>query len=235
MHTRCASAPDPTVGEVIRLHRGHAPAPTLAPATSTIEVYADIACPFAHVGLRSLTAERDARAPEVALRVRSWPLEWVNNGAHDPDHASFVVDALRASVAPDLFAGFDPATYPCSTISALGLVSVAYLEGDDVGGKMSLALRDAVFEQGRALDDPNELRAIAHEFGLEVPAPALAVAVVRTDWERGRSRHVQGSPHFFLGERSWFCPSLRIGRGANGFDITVDRAGLEDFLTAALG
>ena len=45
----------------------------------TIEVFADVLCPFTHVGLRAV-AEQRARAgrDDVVIRVRAWPLELVN-------------------------------------------------------------------------------------------------------------------------------------------------------------
>ena len=43
-----------------------------------IEVWADVWCPFAHIGIRRLVEERDRRGSEVHLRVRAWPLELVN-------------------------------------------------------------------------------------------------------------------------------------------------------------
>ncbi len=198
----------------------------------SIEVYADISCPFAYVGLRRLLAQRDARAAHMVLRIRAWPLEWVNDQPHDPDLTARSVAALRASVAPDLFAGFDPGTYPRTTIPALGLVAVAYRAGIDVGERVSLAVREAVFEHGRAIDRAPELDAIAGEFGLERPDAALTDALVLEDWERGRARHVQGSPHFFMGDRDWFCPSLRVHHGDAGFDVSVDTTALDAFLGA---
>ncbi|MFZ4518319.1 MAG: disulfide bond formation protein DsbA, partial [Microthrixaceae bacterium] len=71
----------------------------------TIEVFADVSCPFAHVGLRRVVQERDRRGrTDVVLRVRAWPLEVVNGEALDGPHVAEKVDALRAQVAPDLFA-----------------------------------------------------------------------------------------------------------------------------------
>ena len=47
--------------------------------TTTIEVYADISCPFTHIGLRTILRRRNELGrDDVSVRVRSWPLEPVN-------------------------------------------------------------------------------------------------------------------------------------------------------------
>jgi predicted DsbA family dithiol-disulfide isomerase len=198
-----------------------------------IEVYADIVCPFTHVGLRRLVAARDARGSHAPIRVRSWPLEWVNGAPVAADLVAAEITALRTAVAPDLFGGFDPARFPRTTIPALGLAVAAYRLGDVVGEEVSLRLRHALFEEGRDLTDPEELRAIGLESGVEPLAGPPAEAAVRSDWERGRARNVQGSPHFFVGERDWFCPSLRIRHEGSAFDVSVDRDALDDFYATA--
>jgi hypothetical protein len=41
-----------------------------------IEVFADVVCPFTHVGLRRLVAyRRQKHREDIAIRVRAWPLE----------------------------------------------------------------------------------------------------------------------------------------------------------------
>ena len=50
-----------------------------------IEVFADVWCPFAHIGLRTVVAELHARKrDDVDLVVRAWPLELVNGVPMDP-------------------------------------------------------------------------------------------------------------------------------------------------------
>ena len=197
-------------------------------------MFADISCPFTHAGLRRLVAAREGRGSHVPIRVRAWPLEWVNGRPLDPDDVAAEVAALRRAVVPDLFAGFDPAALPRTTIPALGLAAAAYQLGDDAGEGVSLRLREALFEEGRDLTDPVELRAIGLEFGVEpLPGPA-AEAAVRADWELGRTRNVRGSPHFFVGTRDWFCPSLRVSHVGSAFDVSLDSAALDDFYAIAL-
>jgi predicted DsbA family dithiol-disulfide isomerase len=203
--------------------------------TMRVEVYADISCPFTHVGLRRFIAARDARGSNARIRVRAWPLEWVNGRQLAPDHAAAEIAGLRVRVAPRLFAGFDPRRFPSTTIPALGLAAAAYQAGDDVGERLSLRVRDALFEEGRDLTDEAELRAIGREFGVEPLAEHAAEAAVRADWDRGRARNVRGSPHFFVGSRDWFCPSLRIRHKGTKFDISIDSEALDAFYAAVLG
>jgi predicted DsbA family dithiol-disulfide isomerase len=200
-----------------------------------IEVFADIWCPFTHVGLRRLVAARHAKGSHVPVRVRAWPLEWVNGRPLTSDLVAAEIAALRSSVAPELFAGFDPAHFPQTTIPALGLAAAAYRLGDDVGERVSLRVRDALFEEGRDITDLTELRAIGREFGVKPLVGAAAEAVVRADWELGRARNVRGSPHFFVGNRDWFCPSLRVRHEGTDFDVSLDSVALDDFYATALG
>ena len=199
-----------------------------------IEVYADVVCPFTHVGLQRLVAARDARHPGLVIRVRAWPLEWVNAAPVEAETVAAEIAALRADVAPELFAGFDRAHFPATTIPALGLAAAAYRIDPHVGEATSLSLRRALFEEGRDLTDPAELRAIGLACGVEPLAGPEAVAAVRLDWERGRARNVQGSPHFFVGDHDWFCPSLRIRHVGDAFDVSVDAAALDEFYAIAL-
>ena len=81
---------------------------------SRIEVFADIMCPFTHVGLRRLVETRAAAGKSTALRVRAWPLEWINGAPLAADLVGREIEALRTSVAPELFAGFDADTLPAN-------------------------------------------------------------------------------------------------------------------------
>ena len=82
-----------------------------------VEVYADIVCPFTHVGLRRLFALRDEmKRRDVAIRVRAWPLEIVNDEPLGRELLEEEIEELRASVARDLFNGFDPSRFPMSSL-----------------------------------------------------------------------------------------------------------------------
>jgi predicted DsbA family dithiol-disulfide isomerase len=199
-------------------------------AVRVIEVFADVWCPFTHVGLRRLVERRDVLGRhDVWLHVRAWPLELVNGTALDADFVAEEVAELQAQVAPELFGGFDPATFPSSSLPALALAARSYRSGADQGERVSLALRHALFEEGRDIGDEDVLQAIATANRVDLPRPRDDSAV-RTDWKEGVRRHVIGSPHFFVDGRGFFCPSLDISRVDGRLRIAVDRPALTAFL-----
>jgi predicted DsbA family dithiol-disulfide isomerase len=200
-----------------------------------VEVFADVCCPFTHVGLRRFVQRRHERGADgVRLRVRAWPLELVNGEPLDAELVAEEVDELRAQVAADLFAGFDAGRFPRSSIDAMALAGAAYRLGDDVGERISLALRDAVFEQGRDVSDPAVLGAIAAEHGVDVPGADGRVRVV-DEWHEGQRRGVVGSPNFFVDDRGWFCPGLEIERVDGRLQIGADSAEFREFLDRCFG
>lgn len=186
-----------------------------SPVTS-IDVYADILCPFAHLGLRSVVRRRNELGRgAVVVRVRAWPLELVNGKPVDARTTAEHADALRTQVASDLFAHFDPDHFPESSLPALALAAAAYRRGDTTGEAVSLALRDALFEEGRDISDPDVLASVANAHGVGRRVADDDDAVQR-EWQEGTSRGVEGSPHFFCGQVEAFCPSLDIAKDGDG-------------------
>jgi predicted DsbA family dithiol-disulfide isomerase len=200
-----------------------------------IEVFADIMCPFTHVGLRRLIAARDAAGVAAGVRVRAWPLEWINGAPLAAELVGREVRALQEGVAPELFAGFDAGRFPTTSIPGFGLADAAYSVGDAVGEAVSVALRDALFEDGLDVSDERVLTGIAARFGIARPDPAVVAVAVRSDWHTGRTRGVLGSPHFFVADRDWFCPSLVIEHEGDDLVARVADEQMRDFYGAALG
>lgn len=206
------------------------PAAPSAAAAPVIEVFADIWCPFTHVGLRMVAAHRDRVRPDAVIVVRAWPLELVNGAPMDPDKTCTNAGALRAEAAPELFGGLDPEQFPTSTLEALALVARAYRAGTRLGERMSFAVRDALFERGEDISDPAVLARLADELGVGMPDDTDRAAV-RADWEEGRARGVIGSPHFFAPGADMFCPSLDITKDPEtGLSIHADAGRLQQFL-----
>ena len=200
-----------------------------------IEVYADIWCPFAHVGLRAIAEQRaNVGRDDVAIRVRAWPLELVNSGPLDPTVTWEHAEDLREQVAPDLFRHLDVNRFPRSTLGALALANRAYRADLLVGERLSFALRDALFEEGRDISDPVVIGQLAHEYGVAVPDESDSDAVM-ADFYDGQRRGVLGSPHFFCGDDEVFCPSLDINKDpVDGVSIVRDVSRLTEFLERCL-
>jgi hypothetical protein len=73
----------------------------------------------------------------------------VNGNPLDPYHVHAEITALRASVRPDLFAGFSVDAFPGTSMAALALTAAADRTGDPVLiEEVGVAVRNAVFEEG---------------------------------------------------------------------------------------
>lgn len=198
-------------------------------------MFADVGCPFTHAGLRSFVARRtDAGVDEPRLRVRAWSLELVNG---TPITGSFLapeIAAIQAGPAPELFAGFDADAFPATTLPALASAAAAYRNGLEVGEGFSLAVRDALWEQGRDIADPAVLAELRQAHGVSDPT-AEDEATIEADLAEGRARGVTGSPHFFIGDDDFFCPALDISHDDTGaMQVRFDLDGFERFIDAAL-
>jgi 2-hydroxychromene-2-carboxylate isomerase len=181
-----------------------------------IDAYADMSCPFAHVGLRAVARRREQLGlRDVTIRIKAWPLELVNGEQLDLATIVAHVEDLRRQVAPDLFKGFRPDTVPASTLPALALADAAYRVDDQVGEAVSFALRAALFEDGLDISEPGVLDQVAATHGLH-DADFGDQHGIHDDWHEGKARGVEGSPHFFCGEVEAFCPSLDIAGGEDG-------------------
>jgi predicted DsbA family dithiol-disulfide isomerase len=197
-----------------------------------VEVFADVTCPFAHVGLRRFVARRAQRGiSRPILHVRAWPLELVNGEPLEPCVVAQHVAELREQVAPDLFEGFVPSHVPRSAMPAFELVAAAYERSGQTGERVSLRVRDALFERGLDISDADVLARIASSEGVSVDRDEAEQIVLR-DYEEGRRREVRGSPEFFLDGRGWYCPSLDIHKVDDALKIELDVETVEAFLAA---
>jgi 2-hydroxychromene-2-carboxylate isomerase len=202
-----------------------------------IEVFADIWCPFAWIGLRTLQeARRRAGAEAVVVRVRPWPLELVNGRPQSAERTAEEIVQLRNTVAPTLFGGFRADRFPRSTLRALALAESGYDVSTEVGEALSFELRRRLFEAGEDIGDATVLEEAGRPFGLSVPTEPEASAVAEAALGAGRQRGVVGSPHFFLGASDYFCPALAVGRDESGeLEVRFDHERLQAFLAAAFG
>jgi predicted DsbA family dithiol-disulfide isomerase len=202
-----------------------------APARA-ITVFGDICCPFTYAGLESLRRERDQRCSPLRIEVRAWPLEWINRKPFDPDHVAAEVRALRSGPAGDLFAGFEPRSFPTTSIPAFGLVHRAYTFGAGFGEQAAFVVRHAIFEGGLDVGDTRVLAEIGASLGIDPSPIDDAQRWVAEDLEAGRGLGVVGSPHFVTERGSWFCPLLHITKDGGEFVVTIDSQTRGEFLDA---
>jgi predicted DsbA family dithiol-disulfide isomerase len=203
--------------------------------STVIEVFADVGCPFTHVGLRRFVGRRaELGRDDVVLHVRAWPLEIINGKPLDPAFIAEEVDEIREQVAPDLFGHFDESSFPASSLPALALAGAAYEHDTAVGERVSLALRDLLFEQGVDIADATVLGRLADEHGVSVDLDDAAR--IHADHADGVARNVTGSPHFFTPAGGFFCPALDVSRDANGhLRISADPDGFAQFVDRCFG
>lgn len=200
-----------------------------------VEVFADVSCPFTHVGLQRLVTQRNRLGrDDVVLWVRAWPLELVNGAPLAGDFVAEEIGVLRDGVAPDLFKEFDAAHFPDTTVPALALTALAYRRGDLTGEAVSLALRTALFEEGRDIADSVELAAIAHSYGLD-PVSTDAERSVHNDWHEGERRGVVGSPYFFVDDHGFFCPTLNVTHVEGELHVDADLHAFNEFVATVFG
>jgi len=201
---------------------------------STVEVFAEITCPFAYVGLTHVVEHVAEIDEPVAVVVRAWPLEWVNGTGLAFDGVEAKAAVLRDQLGVDVFNGLCAEAWPHTTVPALGLATAAYEVDAATGLAVSLALRTALFEDGTDISDPDALAAIAATHGVDFdPTAGISDDAVRADYESGQARGVKGSPHYFVDADDFFCPALDLGRDADDHLIArFDPDGLARFLAS---
>ena len=197
-----------------------------------IEIFADVWCPFAYVGIRRVFQYRDEIGrSDVPIIARSWPLELVNDAPMAQAKALGNCDALRRQIAEDQFANTELSNFPSTTLDALTLIAQAYEQDVSAGEKASIVIREAIFELGHDVADQSVLRGLAANLGVSY-VPDADHTLVRRDWEEGKARGVVGSPHFFNGSVGVFCPSLQLTRTEDsGLIIQANSEKLAAFLT----
>lgn len=197
-----------------------------------VEVFADVACPFTHAGLRRFVAYRQQQGvEEPRLRVRAWPLEFVNGERLQGPALAPKIAALKTDVADDLFVAFDADRFPHSSQLALAAEVAAREASDEVGERFSLVLRTALFEEGVDIGDAQQVFVLCDRHGVPRPTEAHK-RQVQNDYDEGKQRGVKGSPHFFIPNGGdFFCPSMDIEHHGEEYEVTFDRDGFDRFVS----
>ncbi len=168
-----------------------------------IEVFADVGCPFAHMGLSMLVDERARResvrretpGPGLATGDRQWQTG-SKRGRRRKGRS-----AAASQLGTGRFHDFDGSAYASTFLPAMELTAAAFEADPRIGEAVALEVRDLTFEQS-----------------VDVADSAVLVGSGRSPWDRGsgpvgskpgRSRPGRGS-------RAWsgrLAPLLRRRRG----------------------
>lgn len=189
-----------------------------AVAGTTLDVYFDVASPFAYLGLTQLPA-----LAAMGVQPRLVPILL---GALFRDIGQSNVPLLAMSVAKQRYIGLDltrwaswwgepfdfPRKFPQRTIAAQRLCVLAAAEGWEVGARLATALGRAMWAEQRDLEDEQVLRAIVGAAGLpedwvaRTQEPAIKAqladhtAAARTAGVFGVPTYVVDGKHLFWGQ-----------------------------------
>jgi predicted DsbA family dithiol-disulfide isomerase len=114
-------------------------------ASTTVDIWSDIHCPWALVTVHRLREARDKHGMDVVFAPRAWPLEWVNHRG-TPRGILTVETAALASHEPGLFNAYRADSWPSTFLPAFELVAAARrTHGPRAAEDVDYALRLAFF------------------------------------------------------------------------------------------
>jgi predicted DsbA family dithiol-disulfide isomerase len=215
-------------------------------APGTIVVFADIACPWAHVAVHRLHRTRAHLGLEddVTFDPRAFPLEVFNARATPKrtlDAETPVAGALEPEAGWQMWQRHDY-DYPVTTLLALEAVQAAKQQGPRAAECLDHSLRGALFGQSRNVSMRHEILDIAAACE-DVDEEALRVTLDDGGTRRAvfdqlviAAEGVRGSPHLFLHDGGDFHnPGITMrweGASGAGFPVVArdDRGVYEDIL-----
>jgi predicted DsbA family dithiol-disulfide isomerase len=197
-----------------------------------IVVVSDIGCPWAHIAVHRLVAERARRGLTVELPIdhRAFPLELVN-GRPTPKELLDAEIAVCRELEPD--AGWaspsEPWSFPVTTLPALEAVQAAKAQSAELSATLDHELRTAMFRDWRCIS----VFPIVFEIAAEVAG--LDVERLRGDVRAGEGRSqiwsdlerlvpvVPGSPTFVLPDGSvHHNPGIEVEGLADGDPVVAE-------------
>ncbi|WP_232662955.1 DsbA family oxidoreductase [Pseudonocardia sp. TRM90224] len=198
---------------------------------TTIQVWSDLLCPFAYVGLLRLRRARARLGLDVQLEHHTFPLE-LFDGPHPrrgTDTEAVGVGRIEPEGQFRVWAGPDD-QYPHTVLLAAEAVHAANAQGLEAGEELDLALRQAFWTHSRSISH----RKVILDVAGAVPAidtEALATALdsgrhradVMADFAVAQTDMIKGSPTFVLADGSTATnPGIEVhwdGPWAAGFPV----------------
>lgn len=225
---------------------------SLGGSQATVIVYADPACPWAHLAIHRFHAERRrlGLSGVVHLDIRPFPLEVVNGTPTSREVLDAEIPVVRA-LDPDAgwqtWAG-DESEFPDTMLPAMEAVEAAKLQGIEAAEALDFGLRHAFFAESRSISRSDEIAAVARRTAGVDEGRLLADlmegtsrADLDTHIEHISTSEVVGSPHFFLPDgTSALNPGIEkewVRDGGVGHPVVKshDGSAYEELLLAAAG
>jgi predicted DsbA family dithiol-disulfide isomerase len=185
--------------------------------TLAIDVYSDVICPWCYVGKKNLERAIESLPKKVALKIKYHPFE-LNPDTPEQGHdrkkylaqkyGARIEQAHRHLSQLGNEAGidfqFDRAEKIPNTLKAHRLLVLAEKEG--LQEKLAERFFKAYFSEGLDLGDPEVLKSLAAECGLDAKKTAQWLegnqgeAEVRLSESQAQAIGIHGVPHFVIGE-----------------------------------
>lgn len=217
------------------------------PSPATIEVWSDLLCPFAYVGLLRLRRARERLGLDVVLVHRSYPLE-LFNGPHPrrgTDTEAVGLGQIEPAANFRVWTAADD-LYPHTVLLAAEAVHAAAEQGPVAAEELDLALRSAFWTDSRSIAHRQVILDVAAPL-LDVTALAAALdggrrrATLMADYAVARTDAIPGSPTFRLPDGTTaHNPGITVhweGPWAAGYPVVDadDPAVYDDLLKRAAG
>jgi len=205
--------------------------PRLPRDPTTIVIFSDLNCSFAHLAMYRLhqTRTRLGLDGELWFEHRAFPLELFNHSVNERpgvDSEIAVVGALEPRAGWRLWQGPDW-TYPVTMLPALEAVQAATAQGWHAGEQLDLALRRGFWAEGRCISQRHVILDLAAATGA-VDVDRLATTLdngssrsaVMAQFHAGQNGWVTCSPHVFLYDGTNLAnPGVRARWQNGGFGV----------------
>lgn len=216
--------------------------------TPKIQVWSDLLCPFAYVGLLRLRRARERLGLDIALEHHTFPLE-LFNGPHPrrgTDTEAVGVGRIEPDAGLRVWTAADD-LYPHTVLLAEEAVYAAAEQGPGPAEELDLALRRAFWTHSRSIAHRAVILDVAADAGLDVAAVADALdtgrhrAALMADFAVAQTDAVPGSPTFRLPDGTTVHnPGISLhwqGPWAAGFPVVDadDPTVYDDLLIRAIG
>jgi predicted DsbA family dithiol-disulfide isomerase len=204
----------------------------LPPVSSgTIQVWTDLMCPFAYIGLLRLRAARKRLGATIELEHRSFPLELLD-GPHRrraTDSEAAALGRLEPEAQLRLWGGPDD-QYPHSVLLAAEAVHAAAAQDAVVAEELDLALRRAFWTRSLPITHRQVILDVAGEVsGLDVDALATKLdsgryrRTIMADSRVAHTDAIAGSPTFRVADGTMVTnPGMAVrweGEIGSGFPV----------------